>query len=393
MDDFLKYFEDEKFVRWVYTSDSELDSFWTTWIQEHPEEEKEIQDARLLLLQLRSSEETGTTAEAIVIYSDLIHNLSESKRRHTFRRVFVPLMRYAAVALIFLSLGIFLMYQSREKQYIDFAQTTVENENTEAQLVLSDGQKVAIKTKESSVEYKENGKIVINEKDTILNKTETAKNEMNQLIVPYGKQSSIRLPDGTMAYLNAGSRLMYPAVFSGKNREVFLLGEGYFEVSHNPQKPFVVKTNDINVVALGTVFNVSAYPADKIIETVLINGQVVIRDNSFHIFKKDLVLKPNDLVSFNRESLETVSKQVNTNEYVAWHEGYLNFQSVDLSRIILKVERYYNVRIMLENPMLGARSITGKLLLKDDKEKVMEALASSARVELFKINETAYGLK
>lgn len=216
---------------------------------------------------------------------------------------------------------------------------------------------------------------------------------MNQLIVPYGKQSSIRLPDGTMAYLNAGSRLMYPAVFSGKNREVFLLGEGYFEVSHNPQKPFVVKTNDINVVALGTVFNVSAYPADKIIETVLINGQVVIRDNSFHIFKKDLVLKPNDLVSFNRESLETVSKQVNTNEYVAWHEGYLNFQSVDLSRIILKVERYYNVRIMLENPMLGARSITGKLLLKDDKEKVMEALASSARVELFKINETAYGLK
>jgi len=362
MDDFLKYFEDEKFVRWVYTSDSELDSFWTTWIQEHPEEEKEIQDARLLLLQLRSSEETGTTAEAIVIYSDLIHNLSESKRRHTFRRVFVPLMRYAAVALIFLSLGIFLMYQSREKQYIDFAQTTVENENTEAQLVLSDGQKVAIKTKESSVEYKENGKIVINEKDTILNKTETAKNEMNQLIVPYGKQSSIRLPDGTMAYLNAGSRLMYPAVFSGKNREVFLLGEGYFEVSHNPQKPFVVKTNDINVVALGTVFNVSAYPADKIIETVLINGQVVIRDNSFHIFKKDLVLKPNDLVSFNRESLETVSKQVNTNEYVAWHEGYLNFQSVDLSRIILKVERYYNVRIMLENPMLGARSITGKLL-------------------------------
>ena len=393
MDDFLKYFEDEKFVRWVYTPDSELDFFWTTWIQEHPEEEKEIQDARLILLQLRSSEETGTTAEAIVIYSDLINKLSESKRRRTFRRIFVPLMRYAAVALIFLSLGIFLMYQLREKQYIDFAQTTVGNENTEAQLVLSDGQKVAIKTKESSVEYKENGKIVINEKDTILNKTETAKNEMNQLIVPYGKQSSIRLPDGTTAYLNAGSRLMYPAVFAGKNREVFLLGEGYFEVSHNPQKPFMVKTNDINVVALGTVFNVSAYPADKIIETVLINGQVVIRDNSFHIFKKDLVLKPNDLVSFNRESLETVSKQVNTNEYVAWHEGYLNFQSVDLSRIILKVERYYNVRIMLENPMLGARSITGKLLLKDDKEKVMEALASSARVELFKINETAYGLK
>lgn len=393
MDDFLNYFEDEKFVRWVLNPNPQLDSYWETWFLKNPEKEKEANEARLLLLQLRSAEEKGKTEEAVSIYSDLISKLDQSTRKNTPSRIIISFMRYAAVALIFLSLGILLMYYQGKNQHIDFGQAVIGNENTEAQLLLSDGQKIALKTKESSIEYKTNGKIVINEKDTITHQAERAKDEMNQLIVPYGKHSSILLPDGTMAHLNAGSRLMYPNAFSGKTREIFLLGEGYFEVSHNAQKPFIVKTNDISVVALGTVFNVSAYPADKIIETILINGQVVIRDNSFHIFKKDLVLKPNDLAAFNRETLETVSRQVNPEEYVAWHDGYLNFQSADLSRIILKVERYYNVRIILENPMLGARSITGKLLLKDDKEKVLEALASTARVELFKINENAYGLK
>jgi ferric-dicitrate binding protein FerR (iron transport regulator) len=129
------------------------------------------------------------------------------------------------------------------------------------------------------------------------------------------------------------------------------------------------------------------------IETVLVEGKVVLRDNSFGIFKKDFVIKPNEMAYFNRETLETKSRQVETSQYTAWHNGFLLFESIDLSRIILQVERYYNIRLILENSMDGSRSISGKLVLEEETERVLKVLASTAGIELYQINETTYGLK
>ena len=112
-----------------------------------------------------------------------------------------------------------------------------------------------------------------------------------------------------------------------------------------------------------------------------------------NIYKKDFVLKPNDLATFDRETLVTTSRQVDASQYVAWHKGVLNFQSTDLNNIIIKVERYYNIKLLLENPILGTRSITGKLMLKEDKERVLEVLASTARVDLYKIDGNTYRFK
>ena len=110
-------------------------------------------------------------------------------------------------------------------------------------------------------------------------------------------------------------------------------------------------------------------------------------------FKKEFILKPNYLATFNRETLVTTSRQVDANQYVTWHKGILNFQSTDLNNIIIKVERYYNIKVLLDNPTLGTRSITGKLMLKEEKEAVLEVLASTARVELHKIDENTYRFK
>jgi ferric-dicitrate binding protein FerR (iron transport regulator) len=172
-----------------------------------------------------------------------------------------------------------------------------------------------------------------------------------------------------------------------------LVGEGYFEVTHDQQHPFIVKTNDLSIVALGTVFNVSAYPADQVIETVLLEGEVVLRDHSINPFRNEIVLKPNDLATFDRETLETTSRQVDALQYVTWRNGILNFQSTDLNGIIHKVERYYNIKLLLENPLLGNRSITGKLILKENMSSVLEVLASTASVEIERIDESIYRLK
>lgn len=394
MDEILKFVENEKFVRWVYYPNPELNDYWIEWIQNHPEESKEAEFARLILLQLQPREERVHTEEVIALYSEMIGKLNQANPNRPFRRFFIQFMRYAAVALIFLSLGVYLIYNQDHNSYSAFDQSmAIVQNNPDAQLILSDGHKINLQSKESRIEYGAEGKIIINRMDTLKSPVQHSGNEMNQLVVPYGKNSSIRLPDGTMAYLNAGSQLAYPSVFNGKQREVFLLGEGYFEVAHNPGQPFVVKTNDLSVVALGTVFNISAYQTDIVIETVLIEGQVVIRDNSFTIFKKDIRIKPNELAAFNRETRETKSRQVDAEQYVAWHQGFLNFQSTDLNRIVRRMERYYNIRIMLDDPMLGTRIITGKLMLKEDRESVLQVLASTALVELYKINETTYGMK
>lgn len=395
MDDFLRYFENEKFIHWIYYPDPELNEFWDNWFRNHPEENKEAEFARLILLQLRSREDKAKSEEVNALYSGMVGKLSNYKPGNIILRLFVPRMRYAAIALIFLSLGVLVKNYLSQNKYVNHEQliTAIQGNSPDAQLILADGRKIDLNSKESSIECSAKGEIVINQKDTIDGRSQSTKSEMNQLIMPYGKNSSIRLPDGTVAYLNAGSTLKYPNAFNGKTRDVILLGEGYFEVAHNPEQPFAVIINDLRVVALGTIFNISAYPDDKIIETVLVKGQVVLRNRSFNLFKKDFVLKPNDLATFDRETLVTTSRQVDANQYITWRKGILNFHSVDLKSIILKVERYYNIKVSLENQMMEARSITGNLMLKEDKERVLEVLASTARLKLHKIDDNTYLLK
>lgn len=394
MDDFLRYFEDKKFVRWVYNPTPELNDYWQNWFSNHPEDKKEAEFARLALLQLQSQKEKVSSEKLTAIYSRINEGINSSRNKQRPARYITLFARYAAVALIFLSLGVFLTYQLTQNKYSEANRHLPgSSENTDAQLILSDGREIALKSKESVIEYGAKGKIVINQKDTINSTTHTANSEMNQLIVPFGKNSSIKLPDGTLAHLNAGSSLMYPSAFDKDKREVFLSGEGYFEVVHNPGKPFIVKTNDLNITAIGTIFNVSAYPADNIIETVLVEGKVILADNSSLPLKKDYTLNPNELATFDRQSQKTITKDIDVSQYVAWHEGYLNFQSTDLSRIVLRLERYYNIKVILSNPMLGTRSITGKLVLKEDKDRVLEVLASTACAELIHIEENLYRLK
>ncbi len=97
-----------------------------------------------------------------------------------------------------------------------------------------------------------------------------------EIIAPIGSRAVVQLSDGSVVHLNYGSKIKYPQKFIGDTREILLSGEGYFEVAHNPQKPFVVKTSGVNVKALGTVFNVMAYPGEEKVNTTLVKGKVVV---------------------------------------------------------------------------------------------------------------------
>ncbi len=392
MDKFIKYVDNRKFVRWVLTPDKELDIYWENYILNNPSEKEQIKLARLLILQLQTKNTFESGSEAIDIFSEIVQKLDNRNKKLTFRKIGITILKYAAVALLFFSLGIAYYYQ-KPNQFAEMSEqlALVDNQG-DVQLILGDGKLVAITEKKSEIEYKENGNIVINKLDTVQATSNSKKVEINQLVVPYGKNSSVKLPDGTVAYLNAGSRLMYPSSFNGKKREVFLIGEGFFEVSHNADIPFIVITKKLEVEVLGTKFNLSAYTSDKTIETVLVEGKVKIKETGFNIMKSNYILKPNQQAIYNRESAKTKIRQVDVMNYVTWHIGYLNFKSSDLSQITKKLERYYNIKIQFEKT-LGVHSITGKLKLNEDTDKVLQVLAKTASVKLIKLNKSTYELK
>ena len=395
MEKFLTYFENKSFVRWVLHPNEQLDTYWKNYLEKNPQEQKEIEFARLLVVQLQSKKEGGATeTEAIEVLSEIIGQIESANKKRKVRKIALSLLKYAAVAFLFFFLGITYYYLQKPEYSGNFSEQfiSMQDENS-VQLILGDGINVPIGENESTVEYRSDGQIVINSRDTVPAESGRQVQKLNQLVIPHGKNSSILLPDGTVAYLNAGSRLVYPNFFKGKNREVFLIGEGFFEVAHDESNPFIVQTTDLNVEVLGTKFNLSAYPSDNIIETVLVEGKVKISQKGFQLLKNDYTLEPNQLAAYNRTSAETKILEVDISNYVSWHNGYLNFNSSDLSRIVKRLERYYNIRILFDDPMLGIRSITGKLHLKDEKEYVLKVLARTASAELIQLDETTFALK
>jgi ferric-dicitrate binding protein FerR (iron transport regulator) len=158
-----------------------------------------------------------------------------------------------------------------------------------------------------------------------------------------GERSRLVLPDGTRVMINSNSSFTYSAAFGKKNREVNLLGEAYFEVTHNSDLPFTVKSRDIVTKVLGTKFNLYAYPDEKFFEASLINGSVEVRD--YKNPPNRIVLVPNEKVRYDYASQRFEKSKTDLRTETAWTRGELYFQSESLSSILLKLERFYGVSI------------------------------------------------
>ncbi|MFV0593421.1 MAG: FecR family protein [Draconibacterium sp.] len=392
MDKFLKYYEDQDFVRWVLNPTQKLDKYWNDYLEKHESEKEQIQIARVIVSQLQSNPSPDSPKVSKEVFSTIIKELDNKNKNSKRKIILFSYFRYAAVGVLLFVLGVAINQYFSEKNDPAVESREVRANPAYSTLILSDGSNVLIPNKKSEIEYKSNGKIVINKKDTVHSPEIISDQNFNELFVPYGKNASIKLPDGTLAHLNAGSRLVYPSKFEGSQRLVSLIGEGFFDVVHNPEVPFIVKTGDLNIEVLGTRFDLSAYPADKMIETILVEGKVKISKPGFHLDNKDHILEPNQRATYNTETRETRIMNVNVENYVSWHEGYLIFEQQELNRVIKKLERYYNIRIGMADPALGLLRITGKLELKE-KETVLSILAKTASLELVNTNETEYVLR
>lgn len=392
MENLSKYLEDRNFILWVFQPDAGLEAWWSQFGVAHPEEKRNILLARKVLLKLHTNPKELSEEEKILLFSKVLRQIEEKQRKHESRKPVFSLLKYAAVALLFFSIGALLFYKqnkfSPELNLFTLSEPVPEGS---AKLIRANGDNILLKENRSVLKYQADGELVINN-DTLRAEQPVRAGEtaMNQLIIPYGKTSELFLPDGSKVILNAGSRLVYPENFNGKTREVYLAGEAFFEVNHDKNHPFVVQVGDERIKVLGTKFNVSAYPSDNIVETVLAEGKVSLEKSDAGLFETGTELLPNQLASFDRTSKEINVRTVDTDHYIMWTVGMLKFESADLSRIVKRLERYYNIRFKFSDPLLGGVRISGKLQLKEDRDEILGRLATAATVKIVKKSEDLY---
>jgi hypothetical protein len=277
------------------------------------------------------------------IIKELKSRISKEESKSKRPYILLNTIKYAAVFCLIFGLG---YYSSINSESLDEPQKIIPKSND---IVLtSDDSKVILEKDDNKTDDK---KIIskinlIQKSDQLIydNNIDIKELVYHSLKVPYGKRFNIVFSDGSRAYLNSGSFIRYPVKFiEDKKREVFLVGEAFFDVTENKNKLFIVNSNGINVEVYGTKFNVRNYSEDFNSDIVLVEGSVGINNSEV---SELTMLKPGFKGSVDKENFRVKTSKVNTKIYTSWIDGEVIFRNETFSQILKKLERLYNVTII-----------------------------------------------
>lgn len=378
--------QDIDFINWVNKGIGQKD--WEEFVRENPNLKKDIHTAKKIVGAFRYGTKEVKEVDEYELYQKIENYYTlqhSSKRSAGFRKM----MQYAAIFVLILSIGavISLYFPRNSVKYTEVA-NSISNPN-EAKLILPGGEEILLKEKQSDLQFNAAGDQIKIDHDSIINyNKKTDPNAMAQVVVPYGKRSNISLSDGTKVWLNAGSKLIFPQRFSGKNRKVLLKGEAYFEVFKNKEIPFIVSTEDMNVTVHGTEFNMRENDSENELEVVLVEGSVSLKENgAMNILNKEIKLIPNQRAVYNIATNKTnVESNVDVGYYISWKEGLLEFNKESIINVFKRLSQFYNVRFVTEGSVELNRKISGKLDLKDSLEEVMKVVSDAAPIT-FRIDQ------
>jgi len=206
----------------------------------------------------------------------------------------------------------------------------------------------------------------------IMKKPLTINNDVRlvECIVPDGEIRTIILPDSSVVKVNSGSILIYPEQFTS-GRDIFLNGEAYFTVTKDDTKPFIVKTTDMNVEVLGTIFNVSSYSDSERSSTTLKSGKVKVQLRNTEKF---MVLLPNEQITYNRVSGTIEKNTVSVENTIAWTEGNLVIQGMSIEEVVKVIERKYMMNVYLNSSKYKDERISMKIMHGEDITEFMSVL-------------------
>lgn len=195
----------------------------------------------------------------------------------------------------------------------------------------------------------------------------------NTMATPAGGQYHLVLPDGTGVWLNAASSITYPTAFSGRERNVSVTGEVYFEVTKNAAMPFKVKTGEQTIEVLGTHFNVNAYENESAVKTTLAEGKVKVTDKD-----KTMLLQPGQQAQNDRNGRLSLIGHPDMEETLAWKDGLFRFNGTDIETIMRQVARWYNVEVIYKDKI--SEQFVAEIPRSVNVSKLLELLALTKQV-------------
>ncbi|WP_419698073.1 FecR family protein [Mucilaginibacter sp. NFX135] len=295
---------------------------------------------------------------------DLHIRLSKNKGRRL-----IPARWWAAAAVIIFALGGLLIaikyFDGNTKPYeLTSDKNIIKPGSNKATLTLANGKQIILDGSRKGQLFTLNHVSANNDVDSSVvyqkNTSEITNTPQpyNVLSTPRGGKYQLILADGTKVWLNAGSTLKFPVDFTNNERVVGLSGEAYFEVAHDPRRPFKVAGAGQVVEVLGTHFNINAYPEEGIVKTTLLEGSVKVYGKSQTSAASEIIINPNEQAVFKNDQLSKVT--VDANEFAAWKNGVILFRDADIHDVMRKISRWYNVDVEYQGQM-GNDTYSGEI--------------------------------
>ena len=360
-----QFVTDPFFLQWRMVGDKRSSYFWETFIREHPEKEGEIRQAIRIAGTIRMNDYVFSSLEKKRLLERIIVSGRVYRRRKQRR-----LIAYSAAAGLVLLLSLTWLLPTDSSDSSTGGQTMASLSAADEHIRLTTAaQKTFELSNNADIVYRSQGNIQVKDgrQNEIWQEEVTETVGMNTLIVPFGKRTSLTLPDSTQIWLNAGSRVEFPSRFAEGKREIYAEGEVYLEVAKDTGRPFTVRTPFYDVRVLGTKFVVSAYKNEAEHAVVLAEGTVEVGLQN----QLPCRLSPNHKWCVNDR--KTKITEVVPYEYFCWKDGVLQFSRETLSTILQRISRYYGVKI---DYVPGEEErISGKLVLFEDVRTVLDNIA------------------
>jgi ferric-dicitrate binding protein FerR (iron transport regulator) len=344
---FEDFILDESFREYVTATSETSVAFWKSWLISHPDKENEVRKASQILTTLLNSRKLGVPVDKNESLKELLNRIESDSKVTASRIINIPSwMKVAAVLLLSLGCG-WLWNWANDNLF--------RNERLSA---------------------------------------------YNEVIVPIGEKSQIVLSDGTHVWINSGSKFKYPVSFGKKNRDVYLSGEAFFDVSHRDNQSFVVNTRDARVKVLGTAFNVKAYPEDAKTQTTVVRGLVSVQDIKHG--DKEVLIRPNQMAVIQKyeNKISTRPKEdedhlevlgnINVEAVTCWKNQLLVFVDEPLEDMAMKMERWFNVQILIEDSTLRKERYNGKFVNNETIYEVLEAIKQTTPIKYSVENNKIY---
>ncbi|MDR0823833.1 MAG: FecR domain-containing protein [Prevotella sp.] len=364
-EDFL---QDDFFVSSMKNPNEKSVEFWDGLLNAGSINKEEFYSAKSFIEAIEANYKDSVQEEELSALWTKIDNTNKKSGKIKFKSI-LSIAGGIAAGIIFVIIAIPHLtrnFQSPNDDIMSYARDNniKEDDNTDIQIILSNQKTLQLTEQESDIVY-DSTEIKISKKG--ISKKESA--AYNQLIVPKGKRSKLTLADGTMMYVNSGTRVVYPIEFVDDRREIYVDGEIYITVTHDEKRPFIVKTKDIDVQVFGTSFNVMAYESDLNKQVTLVQGSVRISNKA-----KEIMLKPSQMYEMDNGQVSV--NTVDASRYTSWINGMYLFNSERLEIVLSRLSRYYGEDITFSKDVANLRC-TGKMDLKDDLKDILHGLAFS----------------